>query len=110
MVEGLPGMEGVSVALEIGGGTAFVTPAPNLPEFRICNAEGACQKERAKAASTSYVKEVRKYLLYLRGRGTTSAFSRSRLDCRRGSLRQRRRRLLFRRSGRLNHRGFVQNR
>jgi len=110
MVEGLPEMVGVSVALEIGGGTAFVTPAPNLPEFRICNAEGACQKETAKAASTSYIKEMRKYLLHLRGRGTTSAFSCSRLNCRSGSLRQRRRRLLFRRSGRLNHRRFVQNR
>jgi hypothetical protein len=55
MVEGLPEMVGVSVALEIGGGTAFATPVPNLPEFRICNAEGACQK--AKAASTSYSKK-----------------------------------------------------
>lgn len=103
VVEGLPEMVGVSVALEIGGGTAFVTPAPNLPEFRICNAEGACQKETAKAASTPYIKKVRRYLLYLRGRGATSAFGCSRLNCRSGSLRRGRRWLLFRRSGRLNH-------
>jgi hypothetical protein len=45
----LPEMVGVSEdALEIGGGTAFVTPVPNLPEFKICNAQGACQKEVTK--------------------------------------------------------------
>jgi hypothetical protein len=32
---------GVEAALEIGGGTAFVTPVPNLPEFKIYNAQGA---------------------------------------------------------------------
>jgi hypothetical protein len=45
-VEGLPEVVGVDVVLEIGGGTAFVTPVPNLPEFKIYNAQGACQKEQ----------------------------------------------------------------
>ena len=45
-MEGLPEMVDVDVALEIGGGTAFVTPVPNLPEFKIYNAQGACQKEQ----------------------------------------------------------------
>jgi hypothetical protein len=35
VVEGLLEMAGVEAALEIGGGTAFVTPVPNLPEFKI---------------------------------------------------------------------------
>jgi len=37
-------MVDVDVALEIGGGTAFVTPVPNLPEFKIfftCGVGGA---------------------------------------------------------------------
>ena len=47
MVGGLPGVGGVSlVALEIGGGTAFVTPVPNLPELKIYNAQDACQNLR----------------------------------------------------------------
>jgi len=56
------------VGLEVGGGTALVT-VPNLPEFKICNAGGACQKECGPRS------EIRKYPLYLRGRGTRSAFS-----------------------------------
>jgi hypothetical protein len=48
-VEGLLETMGVSVDLEIGGGTAFATPVPNLPEFKICNAQGACQREMGKA-------------------------------------------------------------
>jgi hypothetical protein len=39
-VEGLVEMGSV-----VGGGTALVTPVPNLPEFKICNAGGACEKE-----------------------------------------------------------------
>ena len=39
-MEGLAETESV-----VGGGTALVTPVPNLPEFKICNAGGACQKE-----------------------------------------------------------------
>ena len=42
-MEGLAEMEGV-----VGGGTALVTPVPNLPEFKIWNAGGACQKESDK--------------------------------------------------------------
>ena len=42
-MEGLAEMEGV-----VGGGTALVTPVPNLPEFNICNAGGACQKRVTK--------------------------------------------------------------
>lgn len=39
---------GVSAGLEAGGGMALVTPEPNLPEFKICNARSACQKESGK--------------------------------------------------------------
>lgn len=38
-------MVGVSVTL---GGTTFVRPVPNFPEFKIWNAQGACQKETGK--------------------------------------------------------------
>jgi hypothetical protein len=41
-VENFPVIGDVTVVFEIGGGTAFVTPMPNLPEFKICNADGAC--------------------------------------------------------------------
>ena len=60
---------GVSAGLKVGGGTALVTPEPNLPEFKICNAGKACQKENAKGG-----RKERKHLLHLRGRGTGSAF------------------------------------
>jgi hypothetical protein len=49
---------GWDAALEIGGGTAFVTPVPNLPEFSICNAQRV-RKRRLERASTSRIKEVR---------------------------------------------------
>lgn len=38
-MEGLAEMEGV-----VEGGTALVTPVPNLPEFKIWNAGGACKR------------------------------------------------------------------
>lgn len=38
VVVDLPATAGVSVVLEVGGGTVLVTPVPNLPEFNICNA------------------------------------------------------------------------
>ena len=38
-------MKGEAAGLEVGGGMAFATPVPNLPEFSICNAGGACEKE-----------------------------------------------------------------
>jgi hypothetical protein len=81
VVEGLEEMGSV-----VGGGTALVTPVPNLPEFKICNAGGACQKERRGRLEN-------KYLLYLRGRGTRSAFS----CCvnRSGALSGRSRRVVF---------------
>ena len=44
-MEGLAEMEGVSAGLEVVGGTALVTPVPNLPEFRICHAGDACEEE-----------------------------------------------------------------
>ena len=64
-------MEGLA-EMEVGGGTALVTPVPNLPEFKICNvSESVCER-------TEHVgnKKVR-YLLYLGGGGTRSAFGRS---------------------------------
>jgi hypothetical protein len=48
VVEGLAEMEDV-----VGGGTALVTPVPNLPEFKICNAGDACQKESDKRQGRS---------------------------------------------------------
>lgn len=98
-MEGLPETVGVSVAFEMGGGTAFVTPVPNLPEFKICNAQCACQKKcpkgTAKAVAASHSKEIRKYLLYLRRRGTGSAFGCGCLNRRSGALRRGRGKLLF---------------
>lgn len=47
-VEGLAEMEGV-----VEGGTALATPVPNLPEFKICNAGGACQKANDKRRGRS---------------------------------------------------------
>ena len=55
--------------MEVGGGTALVTPVPNLPEFRICVRK--CVK-----GWRSEIRNVR-YLLYLGGGGTGSDFSRS---------------------------------
>lgn len=43
-------MEGLAeVGSVVGGGTALATPVPNFPEFKTCNAGGACKKESDEA-------------------------------------------------------------